>query len=530
MGNRIDNVELFQVGTHRGKPWSEADLTAMVRNAGLTRDRFTPPVVIGHEEYQPLTREFAESELATSAPELFNTGTPKLGEIVPDTLRIESRDIGGKQLPTLIGSVDNLPDEVYDAVQAGAYDRVSAEVYPVPPEGYEHLDGPILRRVAFLGGQLPHIKTLSNLKDVLAGKRTKFADPPAKSIIAMSEPRRLTVAREFHDPAGRLVAVFSEVQPMAEVSAFTRKPLAKCSEACQSGCKKFADGPDAMGGITRDELLAILGEAGMDVSMIGPEVSDAVLTEMARIARMFIEDEAKSDAEKTVAEAENEGTDAGMEAAKMGDDKAAATAEAAMTDEEKAAAEKAKAEPAKMSETPASTADLDALVAAAVAKAMAPLAAKFSEAVAVTGELKTRTATARKTEIEMFCERLRNDGQLLPAELDAGLVDLMVQADILTGNQPAKFSDGTETTLLERFKAVLTARPKLAIFADRIKAKHDGGDADKAEVMRFAEENAATLKKNGRTPAWFVSTFEQTKKVNPALTAAEFCKGTQPAA
>jgi hypothetical protein len=519
MAQRIDNVELFQVGTHRGKPWSESDLSAMVRNAGVCADRFHPPAVIGHEEYQPLTREFAESEAVSSAPELFNTGTPKLGEIVPETLRVEMRNIGGKELPTLVGSVDGLPDAVYDAVKAGAYDRVSAEVYPEPPEGYEHLEGPILRRVAFLGGQLPHIKTLSNLQDVLAGKRTEFKEPPAKTIVAMSE-RRLTPAREFRDQSGRLLAVFSEVQPMAEtVNAFTRKPLAKCSEAAQSGYKKFADGPDAMGGITRDELLAILTDAGMDISLIGPEVTDAVLTEMARMARMFIEDEASANAEAEMATAAKEGTEDGLDAAKMGDEKPAETAETetpAPTDEDKN-------KPAKMSETPATTPDIDVMIAAAVAKAMAPMVSKFSEAERIVADLGNKTATARRAELELFCEQLRRDGKLLPAELDGGtLIDLLATVDSMTGSAVAKFSDGQTATILDRFKSVLSARPKLALFADKIKSKQDGGASAEAEVLKFAEDNRAVFAKNGRTPQQVVEIFRKTRETNPGLTPAEY--------
>lgn len=502
---RIDGIELFQVGTHRGKTWTASDLHSMVRNAKIVADRFSPPVVIGHEAYQPLTREFDESEAVAAAPELFNTGTPKLGEFIPQNLRVEDRTIGGVKVPTLVGDADGLPDVVNDVIRAGAYDRVSAEVYPEPPAGYEHLEGPVLRRVAFLGGQLPHIKTLSDLRDVLAGKQTQFNDPPAKSIVAMSE-RRLKPAREFHDAEGRLVAVFSEVNDMT----CGPKKFADLTDAGKAACKKFAD--DAAG-MTRDDLLALLTDVGFDVSTLPPECPDATLMEIARMARMFIEDESAADAEATVAKAEAAGADAGVAEAE-----AKAKGETPADESKPAPKPEEKNAPAMMAE----------MVAAEVAKIreafQADMAHQFSELKASREALARESAAARRTEIQLFAEQLRRDGKLLPAEIDAGLVDLIAQADAASGSQAVAFSDGTQTTLVDKFKAVLAARPKLVQFAERIRHTPGGANEDEelATIREFAEQNRDKLRLAGRTPEFFCETFQHARKADPSMTADRF--------
>jgi hypothetical protein len=98
-----------------------------------------PTVVIGHEEEQEL---------------LQNTGIPAVGWVVG------LRHKGTK----LRADLSQIFPDIAKLIEAGAFKHVSAEIYPKdrPPEGVP-AKGCMLRRVALLGGQLPHIKSLADL-------------------------------------------------------------------------------------------------------------------------------------------------------------------------------------------------------------------------------------------------------------------------------------------------------------------------------------------------------------------------------
>jgi len=141
----LRNVELFDAGsadTHKGENYTDEDLTSIVNNfKRFSGDgpgpRVNPPCVIGHEEDQDWLR---------------NTGLPAAGW--PTNLR----KVGRK----LVGDLTDLPADIADAIAKGAYRYVSAEIYDTPPSGVP-AKGKMLRRVAFLGGELPHLKTLKRL-------------------------------------------------------------------------------------------------------------------------------------------------------------------------------------------------------------------------------------------------------------------------------------------------------------------------------------------------------------------------------
>jgi hypothetical protein len=138
-GARVANVAVFRAGEHRRERYTLADLDDMVRNFALARGRVDPPVVIGHEERQPL---------------LENTGLPAAGWV-----RRLWRD--GTVLRADFAEV---PPEVAGLINSRAYKKVSAEVYHKPPPGAPPAcRGKMLRRVALLGGELPELKSLGDL-------------------------------------------------------------------------------------------------------------------------------------------------------------------------------------------------------------------------------------------------------------------------------------------------------------------------------------------------------------------------------
>jgi hypothetical protein len=138
----VRDVEVFARGNHRGEPYTDADLDDMVRNFNDfctgPKPLVTPTVVIGHEEEQDL---------------LDNTGIPAVGR--PENLRrCPGRHHAGRfrRGPRLHRPPDQRP---------GLPQGVRRDL-PRPPEGVPGT-GKMLRRIALLGGELPHIKSLADL-------------------------------------------------------------------------------------------------------------------------------------------------------------------------------------------------------------------------------------------------------------------------------------------------------------------------------------------------------------------------------
>jgi hypothetical protein len=178
----IPDVEVFEAGDWQGETYTTADLDAMVSNFARFRDQVEPPVVIGHEEDQELLR---------------NTGIPAAGWVVG------LRRQGNK----LFADLSQVFPQIADLVEGGAYKHVSAEVYPRddPPEGVPAV-GCMLRRVALLGGSLPHIKSLADLPRPVRRHAERRRSPPV---------RLHRAARVLYNGTGAW-ACFSEVTKMAD--------------------------------------------------------------------------------------------------------------------------------------------------------------------------------------------------------------------------------------------------------------------------------------------------------------------------
>lgn len=152
MGERLGKlkgVQIFRAGTHRGKTYTERDLDDMVDNFNKFSTGPQPllrvPAVPGHEEDQAL---------------LERSDTPALAW--PERLYREG--------PFLYSDMGDITPAVKNILDAKAYRTVSSEVYDKPPEGIP-AKGKMLRRVAFLGGEIPQIKDLSEIPAVTYTER-----------------------------------------------------------------------------------------------------------------------------------------------------------------------------------------------------------------------------------------------------------------------------------------------------------------------------------------------------------------------
>jgi len=184
----IPGVHIFQAGEWQGEHYPPEALAEMVENFNRFSSGPDPlvhvPVVIGHEEEQDL---------------LGNTGIPAVGHV----------EALGQRGPNLFADLSQIFPRIADLIEAGAYDHVSAEIYPPDhlPEGVDGARGHMLRRVALLGGALPHLKDLESYRGQLQRHAEKSRHTPRVTL----HPLRKT----WQDTAGAW-ACFSEVRKMAD--------------------------------------------------------------------------------------------------------------------------------------------------------------------------------------------------------------------------------------------------------------------------------------------------------------------------
>src|SRR5262245_18070892 len=107
-------IDVLHTGRHRGELYTKADLAAMVRNFALARGIVDPPVIIGHEEVQPLLAGVVE-----------NTGEPAIGWV--DDLKVIARaDKLGRPVWVLRAHLSEGFPLIERLVKVGAYRNVSA--------------------------------------------------------------------------------------------------------------------------------------------------------------------------------------------------------------------------------------------------------------------------------------------------------------------------------------------------------------------------------------------------------------------
>jgi len=135
----IKGVEIFADGNHKGHTYTEQDIENLVNGFYETKSEIKPYIKLGHDEKQKLAQK---------------SGLPALGWI--ENLR--------KKGKKLIADFSKVPKVIYDLVNAGAYRRISSEIFrniPVGGKVYKHL----LKAVSFLGGDTPAV---GGLEDIVA--------------------------------------------------------------------------------------------------------------------------------------------------------------------------------------------------------------------------------------------------------------------------------------------------------------------------------------------------------------------------
>lgn len=283
MAGTVQGVEVLTTGVHQSHPYTEKDLDDIVRNFDDFSAGNSPlvkiPVVIGHEEEQPLV-------LGHPLP-IDNTGIPKVGTISKlwkekgtcrfckgsKTIQLSDRMetcpvCRGEGIQILLkANIKDVPRSIALLINSRAYDKVSSEIYPPDslPEGVP-ASGKLFRRLALLGGELPQIKALSDLP--MADYREEqygelsYQGPPV--VFKMSEIRG-----PYH--------CFSEIQKMADrnqmmsmlgsygmsegmCAALSEEQLSECIKLCSTSNKLSEEN---LSKLSDSDALAKLNEAGI---------------------------------------------------------------------------------------------------------------------------------------------------------------------------------------------------------------------------------------------------------------------------
>jgi hypothetical protein len=181
-------AEIFSVGVWNGERFTRRDLHEIARNFRRLRGRLKPPLKLGHDEEQTLLGQ--------------RDGDPALGWVERVWVRGD----------TLLARFAAVPRVVLEAIRAGRYRRVSAELYLDVRLAGRRL-GKALKAVALLGADLPAVTNLADLAVYLAGATAELPAPAGE-------------ARAYSLPvhAGR-IALHSHPHPTEEGTMSEAHPL-----------------------------------------------------------------------------------------------------------------------------------------------------------------------------------------------------------------------------------------------------------------------------------------------------------------
>jgi hypothetical protein len=571
---RLNGVQLFHAGRHRGKKYTVRHLDEMVdsfrrystdhaANGKAQTPLLEVPGVLGHEDDQKL---------------LDDTSLPAAAWLKKVWRK-------GK---VLYGNFADVPAKVARLIKGKRYKHVSAEIYDEHPDGLptagqkKHM----LRRIAFLGGEIPQIKTLDDIpvpdemgEDGASYERFSEERGPAT---------RLVLRRVSKRTKAGTVWLFSEVRTM-----------------------------------DREAILKKLSDLGMDTTVLGDAVSTEALTEMLRVAsgekggegeegdtRADHDDDEEStevsdeiDADEDGdgdAEANSDDGDDDMDTDGDGDtddhgdleirhedDDDADDDDTADDDDDEAEEHGEEATPPEMPTPPADTDDHEAMaeyyekcaehhramcgrsdhsedekseasrtkpgkgqgtgnnnqpVAPAVKPGAAMLSEKQVKNIIKRLEQRVEKTEQRSAKVEKFTERqlraakeklvrdtvdnLVAAGKVLPGEVDDGLVDVLLS---LPTAKTLKFSEKGKTverSPLDQALLVLKKRPNLMKFGERIPGKggkvEGSDDAEIEKVKEHYQQFSEQFDRAGMTEERLIQGFKANRKTNAKLTAAEF--------
>lgn len=485
-GKRMKRVEAFSIGQKRGKVYTPSDLREMVDNFNRygkgQRPGFDVPTVFGHEETPEEQQRFLEDTSIPAAA--WVDGAYEDGE----KLYLDLRDVS---------------PELEQALKDGSYGAVSVEIYDDPPEGVPG-KGKMLRRLAFLGGEIPQDKNL---------KRPTYDQlmngPPDEGPWPTT-----TKPRDFIPNSDRsCFTCFSEVRRMEKVIKHAEPEI---------------ETPN------KDEMVKKLAEAGIDSADLASP--DAMMAAMCRMA------DSMTGLQGQMADMEPKESVEGQLPEPATEEQKREYADKARRYAAYAARYKKYAEP----ETPAATSPL-------VAEGNVPEMAKMSEqsiqsivaaaARAAADQVRAEFAPIRK-EVETFSEENKRDtvrsfirnwtasGHIDPSEMDAGpgLPTLEDELMALDNKTPVhRFSENGKTVTLTPFQArmerIKRRKPRRVgelVGTSKMSETHDAG---KEKIANHYETYSEQFQKSGITLEKFIAGYEVGMKNGNIKSADEYLNG-----
>ncbi len=524
-GEVIRGADLFASGVYRGKVYTLADLEHIARNHAALPE-LDPPAVLGHEEHQ----EFLE-----------RTDLPAAGWVNRCWVRKYWEPRTGRWEGVLKGDIAGVAPTVAALIRARRYRKISAEIYDDFRDDFGRTHGKALRRVAFLGAEVPQVKRLQDIP-----LPTAFAEAAPHTAYRLRPGRSAPTARGtflcFAEPAPmdrpqmiqQLMAAMPGTNP-ATWDAMSDDQLADLvknlpgqqtpppAAPAMPPVTPMAEGDGATAtdpaAMSREELIEAIVAAGEDPAGL-EEMSDEDLRELlAELTSQPAEggetqpvetmgDPATMSREELLAELAAAGQDPAQLQALTDDDLRALYAQVAGGAAPVAAAPAAPAVP--MSDQ---TREFSRLVTQATAEVQRNLA-----------QARRHAHAARVQRVNSFCELMVRQGKILPADKPFVVRSLLRCND--SPNTVRKFSDGGKVrtgTELDAEIAALKQKPRVMKFREKMQAAQPGTPAgEKREVnvvTRFAER---TFANDPDAKKQYVDGFVALRKDNPQLTAVAY--------
>ncbi len=164
----LKDIEIFQAGKWKDVVYNLDDLDEIAANFIKLRESIKPPVKLGHNKEQELLKK---------------DGWPAAGWIM------KLKRVGDK----LVADINDVPRKIARIINNRGYARISSEIYTNLQDSQGTKHGKVLKAIAFLGGDIPHLK---NLDDIVAQYDASLLDNEYRSVIFMADDPKKDVTKE----------------------------------------------------------------------------------------------------------------------------------------------------------------------------------------------------------------------------------------------------------------------------------------------------------------------------------------------
>lgn len=227
----LKGIEIFAAGTWNGHKYSDTDLDAMVSAFAELAGKIDPPVKLGHDDGQRLLQA---------------DGYPAAGWV--------SRLV--RKGDKLIADLRDVPAKVAELISAGAYKKISSEVYWNYKEGGKTYRR-VLKAIALLGADLPAVSSIGDIRALYdqQGAAVGYYDDQGRAVyvVEFAEPDTSAQPVTLEELDADLDALLANAEGVVKgktgapaLRAFLREVKAKLRRMMGGGMPKPKDHPTDM--------------------------------------------------------------------------------------------------------------------------------------------------------------------------------------------------------------------------------------------------------------------------------------------